>query len=100
MVDTTKCSPTANWSDKDWDNFKTWISGVLKETIVTVTFMKKDGTERVMKCTLDPSMLPVTESKESTKKIPENSLSVFDTELKEWRSFIIKSVKHIQFTIE
>jgi hypothetical protein len=97
----TECKPTNDWKDKEWDNFRDWISGVLKTTEVQVTFYKKDGTERVMKCTLNPEILPpvvVTEDKKE-RKIPEHSMAVFDTELQEWRSFVIKSVRHISFTL-
>jgi hypothetical protein len=97
----TECSPTGDWKDKEWNTFRDWISGVLKTTEVTVTFYKKDGTERVMNCTLNPEVLPpivVTEDKKE-RSIPEHSMAVFDTELREWRSFVIKSVTHISFTL-
>ena len=98
----TECNPTSDWKDKEWDSFRDWISSVLKTTEMQVTFYKKDGTERVMKCTLNPEVLPPIVVKEDKKerKIPEHSMAVFDTELKEWRSFVIKSVKHISFTLD
>jgi len=46
------------WTDKDWDKFTEWLKGMLHVGPVTVTFNKKDGSERVMKCTLDPKELP------------------------------------------
>jgi hypothetical protein len=97
----TECNPTSDWKDNEWNNFREWITGVLKTNEVTVTFFKKDGTERVMNCTLNPEVLPPIVVKEDKKerKIPENSIAVFDTELKEWRSFVIKSVKSIKFTL-
>jgi hypothetical protein len=100
MTNETKCSPTPNWTDKDWDAFKAWISGVLKENVATITFMKKDGTERVMKCTLNPTFLPLVESKQDQKEKSKSdtSLAVYDTEVKEWRSFVIKNVRTFQFT--
>ena len=98
----TECNPTSDWKDTEWNTFRDWISGVLKTTEVQVTFYKKDGTERIMKCTLNPEVLPPVVVKEGKKerKIPENSMAVFDTELREWRSFVIKSVRHISFTLE
>lgn len=95
----TECSPTANWQDTEWNTFHTWIEGVLKTTTATVTFTKKDGSERVMKCTLNPQLLPtipVVEGKRE-RKIPEHSIAVYDTDIKEWRSFVVKSVKNIKF---
>jgi hypothetical protein len=37
---------------------KEYIQNILIENIAVVTFTKKDGTSRVMKCTLDPEILP------------------------------------------
>ena len=31
---------------------KDWLKGLLRESIVDITFTKKDGSERKMKCTL------------------------------------------------
>ena len=90
------------WSEKDWDKFTEWLRGMLHVGPVTVTFTKKDGTERVMKCTLDPKELPlqpITENKKERKQ-PENSIAVYDLEAKGWRSFVIKSIKRVNITIE
>jgi len=89
------------WTDKDWNNLDHWLRGVLQTETVTVTFTKKDGTERLMKCTLDPEILPKIEIKEDAKPRKESttSIRVFDTEKNEWRSFTIKSVKNVKFTI-
>lgn len=89
------------WTDKDWDKMTKWLSGVLKSNVVTVTFTKKDGTERVMNCTLNPEVLPpapVTEGKKE-RKFNESIMSVYDVDAKGWRSFTIKSLKHISLTI-
>ncbi len=92
----------AHWTDKDWDKFTKWLKGMLHVSPATVTFTKKDGTERVMKCTLEESKLPKVELKEDTKPKKESttSLRVFDLEKNEWRSFVIKSIKRVQLTIE
>ena len=72
-------------------------------TPVTVTFTKVDGTVRVMKCTLEADKLPVVELKEEAKPRKQSdstkALRVFDLEKKEWRSFTIKNIKRIEFTI-
>lgn len=89
------------WSDKDWNKFTEWLKGMLHVGPVTVTFTKKDGSERVMKCTLDPKELPpqpITENKKERKQ-SDNSIAVFDLDAKGWRSFIIKSVKRVSITI-
>lgn len=96
-------STASEWSETEWTTFREWVSGALRSnpTPVTVTFTKKDGTERVMKCTLNPDMLPpqvVTENKQE-RKTPEHSMVVFDMDLKEWRSFVVKNVKRVEFEL-
>lgn len=62
-----------------------------------VTFTKKDGTERVMKCTLKEDVVPAVESKETTRKVNEEVLAVWDLEKSAWRSFRIDSIKDVEF---
>lgn len=65
----------------------------LKISEVTINFTKKDGTERVLIATLDPSRLPVRESTEETKReISTDAIAVWDTEIDEWRSFNFANV--------
>jgi hypothetical protein len=66
---------------------------------VTVTFTKKDGTERVMRCTQDPNQIPNDGSILFTgSNHPEynDQCRVYDLDLGEWRSF--KPSKLISFT--
>jgi hypothetical protein len=80
-----------------------WLKGVLVSTTATVTFTKVDGTERVMKCTLESDKIPKIEIKEDAKPRKQSdstkALRVFDLEKNEWRSFTIKNIKRIEFTI-
>lgn len=65
----------------------------LKISEVTIIFTKKDGTERVLIATLDPSRLPVRESTEETKReISTDAIAVWDTENQGWRSFNFANV--------
>lgn len=91
----------AEWTDKDWDKFTKWLNGMLRVGPATVTFTKSDGTDRVMKCTLEEDKLPKVELKEGAKPRKESttSMRVFDLEKNEWRSFTIKKVKQVNFTI-
>ena len=93
---------TSEWTDKDWDKFTVWLKGMLAVSEGIVTFTKSDGTERVMKCTLVPEQLRKVEIKEDAKPRKESttSMRVFDLEKNEWRSFTIKKVKQVNFTIE
>ena len=80
-----------------------WLNSILKVTDATITFTKVDGTERVMKCTLEPTKLPVVELKEGAKPRKETTstkaLRVFDIEKNEWRSFTIKNIKRIELKL-
>lgn len=93
--------PNEAWTDKEWNTFAEWIKGVLRSGKVTLTFTKKDGSLRVMQCTLNPDILPKVEIKEDRpeRKKPENTIAVYDLEANGWRSFTINSVKRVQFTI-
>jgi len=87
-------------TDDQWQEFRKWIIGHMKMGPVSVTFTKKDGTERVMSCTLQPKLLPPQELKETTvKKENTDTVRVFDLEKQEWRSFTVKSVKKVQFEL-
>ena len=76
-----------------------WLKDMLSVTEATITFTKVDGTERVMKCTLEANKLPPVVIKENVKPRKQSdstkSLRVFDVEKNEWRSFNIKSIKKI-----
>lgn len=88
-----------NSSEKEQKRFREWIYDLLKSEVVDLTFEKKDGTIREMKCTLMESKLP---PKEPTNYIPKeniNSLPVFDLEKNEWRAFRYDSVQGIKFSI-
>ena len=87
-------------NEKDQKEFRKWLRGVLKMHETFVTFTKKDGTERKMRCTLNENAIPsekVPKNSEKTKS--EQSIAVFDVEKSDWRSFRFDSVKKIEFSI-
>ena len=88
------------WTDETAEVFFDQLKEILRKQSVTITFTKKDGTERVMRCTLDPAKLPVQENTESStkRKINTDTMSVFDLDAQGWRSFTKKSVKCVDFT--
>jgi hypothetical protein len=88
---------------QDWNIFREWLKDLLQiRPEVEVTFTKKDGTERVMKCTLHPDILPKQEVKENNDKVTriqnESVLPVYDLEVKSWRSFTVDSVREVKVT--
>jgi hypothetical protein len=92
--------PDQNTLDNDIEVFRGWLKGVLTVQPATITFTKKDGTERVMNCTLRGDMLPVVEIKEdkAPRKQNDSILSVYDLDAQGWRSFTINTVKRVSFT--
>ena len=94
-------STTKDWTETEWKKLHDWLHGMLKTSEGTITFTKKDGTERVLRCTLRPDALPVqevTESKEP-RKTSDSTLSVYDLEANGWRSFTIRAVKRVEFAM-
>lgn len=88
---------TEDWSEYDWAKLREWLLGILGHHEVTVTFTKKDGSERVMRCTRSAKLLPPQPEVVSETKRKENTttISVYDLEQGGWRSFIIKNITKI-----
>ena len=89
----------------DSEKARTWIRDMLKSGPGTVTFLKKNGEERNMLCTLDEKLIPVehlpkplAEGQEPRKR-SDDSLSVWDLNANGWRSFIYRNVLNFSFTI-
>jgi hypothetical protein len=73
----------------------------LKENVAVVSFTKKDGTEREMRCTLQESMLPpvflngTEQMEQKVRKQNPDVVSVWDLDKSAWRSFRLDSVKTV-----
>ena len=79
---------------------KNWLLGLLQSEIVDITFTKKDGSERIMKCTLLESKIPSDKMPKGTEKAKSDEVvPVFDIENDGWRSFRWDSISGIQFSI-
>jgi hypothetical protein len=79
---------------------KDWLRTLLKEGVVGITFIKKDGSERLMQCTLAESKIPSEFApKGSEKTKSDDVLPVFDVENDGWRSFRWDSIKKIEFSL-
>ena len=90
-------------NEADLKLFKKWLRSHLKYGPVTVAFTKKDGTERVMKCTTNPTYIlfkepSLVESKRE-KKINDDVMPVYDMEAGHWKSFRWDSIKSVSFTL-
>lgn len=104
----------------DNNETKEWLKGLLREGVVTVNFTKKDGTDRLMNCTLSQKIIPSVDHTDEMKDVTSgqdlveeidlpgkkrktlaiNALAVYDTESNGWRSFRWDSIKSIQFNID
>ncbi len=82
------------------DEGRKWIKDMLLFGPVKVTFVKKDGTERVMNCTLKEDLTKDYEKKtDRTKTVSDETCPVFDLDKQEWRSFRYDSVKEVAFDL-
>jgi hypothetical protein len=72
---------------------KQLLKELLQKKVVQIKFKKKDGSERLMKCTLLSDIVPVYEKKtDRKKKENEDTLAVWDIEKDSFRSFKLDSI--------
>ena len=117
IVRLLKNAPGTQYQEADDANkhiIREWIKSLLQKSTITVTFVKADGTDREMLCTLDSSRIPVSvakpivlttstapvdgivkESRKPRKEPDPHSLRVFDLEKQEWRSFRFDRLKKV-----
>ena len=96
---------------------RAWVKGLLITSEITVDFVKADGTQRSMRCTLDSSRIPpvlagtifkssvtnpdgLTENKKPRKAPDPHSVRVYDTEKNEWRSFRFDRLQKITAEVD
>jgi len=106
----------SEWTEVQWTNFKWWLENLLRGEVVEVIFTKTDGSERVMRCTMDPLVVaagvkileerrartasetagdaPPKKSRPKPKEKPDN-LTVWDIDVGDWRSFKVRSLTNI-----
>ena len=75
-----------------------WLKSCLRDGVVTVNFIKGDGTERTMKCTLKQDLVPqvVSENVKKVRTISNDVLPVYDVDAQGWRSFRWDSIKSVE----
>lgn len=76
-------------NSNDLGTFKAELTEALAKGHATVTFTKKDGSTRTMKCTAQEGVIPATASTRDVAGVQ----TVYDLDLGEWRSFRWDSVK-------
>lgn len=73
-----------------------WLKGVLRHGVVKVTFKKKDGSTRVMECTLmETVVVPHEKTTDRVKEDNPDVMAVWDLDKNAWRSFRLDSVTEV-----
>jgi hypothetical protein len=80
------------------------LKNLLKSTVLTVNFKKKDDTLRKMVCTLNEEYLPEAEEVDDVKPKRSKSesadaIAVWDLEKQSWRSFRVDSIINYEANI-
>ena len=83
--------------DGEFNMSRDQLKSRLKDVVATITFTKKDGTLRQIKCTLKESYLPTFDGQEPTRQENLDVLPVWDIENGGWRSFRMDSIKSVSF---
>lgn len=73
----------------------------LRQNVIEVTFIKVNGEQRVMRCTLDPQYLPPNYDsqhldEQHKKKENLSTIAAWDLNAQGWRSFRVDSVQYLQ----
>ena len=92
----------AQSDEKERERFRVFLKEILHEGEVTVDFVKADGSERIMKCTLSEvhgAKYTVNENKEKTKKPNLDVCVVWDCNQSAWRSFRWDRIKKVTFDL-
>lgn len=81
--------------DADQELFRKWLLNTLTEHIVTVTFTKLNGEQRVMECTLKKDIIPNTDPKENAVLC-----TVWDVNKSSWRSFRFDRINDLNYSLD
>lgn len=87
-------------SEAEREIMRDWVTGLLREREITVTFNRADGAERVMRCTLQAGVMPeiLRESSEPRRGNTDVCV-VWDVAQGAWRSFRWDRVTRIEFDL-
>jgi len=74
------------------------IKELLRDSVAEISFTKKDGTERIMNCTLQSNLIPEEHTPKGTSTAKENLdiINVFDLDKIGWRSFLVDNVQYVK----
>ena len=72
----------------------------LHEGIVNFTYIKKDGSTREAKGTLQEKFITVTSTGTNTRPKPDNIVAYWDLDKNAWRSFITDNLQKFEIVNE
>lgn len=77
---------------------KSQIDDLLRVFDLRVVFTKVDGSDRIMMCTRDPSLIPISPMKKDGPPKPpnDNLLHVYDVDSSGWRSIKVDTIKNVE----
>lgn len=81
--------------DEEKTKFDNELKKLDKEVMI-VTFMKKNGEKRIMKCTRNLKYVPIEDHPKGTGVPKKGVLAAFDIDKQEWRSFRFDSIIHVE----
>jgi hypothetical protein len=71
----------------------------LRKSEANIVFTKKDGSERTMRCTLNPATIPLEKHPKGKTEQNPNVVAVYDLENEGWRSFIKENLISFSVTL-
>jgi hypothetical protein len=87
-----------NFSLVELETKRQELASSLRKSDGEILFTKKDGTDRLMKCTLREEVaIPYEKKTERTRESKPEILPVWDLEAAAWRSVNINTIKEVTF---
>jgi hypothetical protein len=99
-VDTTTLSSGSTTPSLELTNTKESLREFLQNFVAVITFTKKDGTERVMKCTLKQDIaIPHERKTERVKEPKDDLLPVWDIDTGAWRTITVPNILTVEIKV-
>lgn len=96
-MDMTNSSNGSTTPSISLDKSKESLQELLRNFVAIVTFTKKDGTERVMKCTLKQDIaIPHERKTERVKEPKDDLLPVWDIDASAWRTITVPNILTVE----
>lgn len=96
-MDMTNSSNGSTTPSISLDKSKESLQELLRNFVAVVTFTKKDGTERVMKCTLKQDIaIPHERKTERVKEPKDDLLPVWDIDASAWRTITVPNILTVE----